>query len=359
VLAERVLAAVGGSLLVVWVLDGALRTFVLPRGATVLLTRLVFRSSRVAFDALARRARGWTGRDRVMAMYAPTTLVALPFAWVFLVFVGFGMLFWSVEHAGWNEAFVESGSSLLTLGFQRPSAGVATWIAFLEAVIGLGLIALLIAYLPTIYAAFSRREVLVSKLSVRAGTPPSAVELLLRAHRAGYLEGLDALWQEWETWFAEVAETHTSLGVLSFFRSPNRERSWATASGVVLDAAALRYAIVRVPWTPSAGLCIRSGYLALREIAAYYAIPFDAAPRPDDPISIAREEFDEVCDQLAAAGVPVRPDRDRAWRDFAGWRVNYDAVLLRLCGLVMAPYAPWSSDRSLNVRRRLGVRSVT
>ena len=113
------------------------------------------------------------------------------------------------------------------------------------------------------------------------------------------------------TWFTELGETHTSLAVLSFFRSPNPGRSWITASGAVLDAAALRMSVLNVEFTPAGGLCIRSGYLALREIAASFGFDFDSNPSPDDPISISREEFDEVYERLGASGVPVRPDRDR------------------------------------------------
>ena len=94
-------------------------------------------------------------------------------------------------------------------------------------------------------------------------------------------------------------------------------------------------------------MCIRSGFLALREIANVFGQPFDADPGPQDPISIARAEFNEVFDVLLAAGLPMVEDRDAAWRSFAGWRVNYDAVLLQLAALIMAPYAPWVSDRSL------------
>jgi hypothetical protein len=89
----------------------------------------------------------------------------------------------------------------------------------------------------------------------------------------------------------------------------------------------------------------------LRELADLYGIPYDPDPAPEALISISRDEFDDAYRHLGAAGVPIRPDRERAWRDFAGWRVNYDSVLLALAGLTMAPYAPWSSDRSLRVRR--------
>jgi hypothetical protein len=155
----------------------------------------------------------------------------------------------------------------------------------------------------------------------------------------------------WQQWFAELEETHTSLGVLSFFRSPLGHRSWVTAGGAVLDAAALRLAVVDLPFDPEAGLCIRAGFSALRAVGGYFGIPHDTDPRPDDPISIAEDEFVEACQRLAEAGIPLREDRAQAWRDFNGWRVNYDAVLIALAGLVMAPYAPWSSDRSVRVRR--------
>jgi hypothetical protein len=348
-----------GLFFVLLPLDAAVRTFVLPRGVPVMFTRLIFRTLRVVFDQFVKRAHDYEGRDRIMALYAPISLLALPTLYLLSVFLGFACFFFAFDSHGWQDAFVTSGSSLLTLGFERPPSFGLTLLAFLEAALGLGLLALLIAYLPTAYGAFSRREVAVTALAVRAGTPPTAVELLERAHRTGFLDRLDQTWELWETWFQELSETHTSLGVVSFFRSPNPHRSWVTASGAVLDAAALRYAVVDLPWTSSPALCIRAGYLALREIADLFGIEYDRDPAPDAPISIAREEFDEVYERLAIAGVPMQRDRDQAWRDFAGWRVNYDVVLLSLAGLVMAPYAPWSSDRSsrqhgppLRVRRR-------
>jgi hypothetical protein len=84
----------------------------------------------------------------------------------------------------------------------------------------------------------------------------------------------------------------------------------------------------------------------LREVAGFFGYDYDEDPSPTDPISVTRDEFDELCEQLAAQGVPIKADRDQAWRDFVGWRVNYDAVLLSLSAFVIAPYAPWNSDRS-------------
>ena len=115
---------------------------------------------------------------------------------------------------------------------------------------------------------------------------------------------------------------------------------------MVLDSGALLASTVDLPRSPSAELCMRSGYIALRNIANFFGIEHDPNPQSDDPISITRAEYDEVHDRLAAVGVPLKPDREQAWRDFAGWRVNYDTVLIRLAAVVLAAYAPWVSDRS-------------
>lgn len=206
--------------------------------------------------------------------------------------------------------------------------------------LGLILVALLIAYLPTMYAAFSRREQAVNMLEVRAGKPPSASEMLLRFNRIHGFERLNDYWKTWEIWFADVEESHTTLPALVFFRSPRSGHSWVIAAGTILDAAALTLSALDIPYDASAALCIRSGYLALRYIADYFDIPNPHNPHyPDDPISVERAEFDFVLDELEGAGVPIKSDRDQAWKDFAGWRVNYDQSLILLCSLVMAPLA--------------------
>jgi len=94
-------------------------------------------------------------------------------------------------------------------------------------------------------------------------------------------------------------------------------------------------------------LCIRAGFIALRRIADFFEIPYSKNPQPDDLISISRDEFDDVWDQLAQTGIPLVADKEEAWANFSGWRVNYDRVLIALASITGAPYAPWSSDRSL------------
>jgi ABC-type multidrug transport system fused ATPase/permease subunit len=338
---------VAGIGLVVAVIDAAVRSLVLPRGSVVALTRIIWVSTRHVFNLIARASKTYKGRDRVMALYAPLTLLVQPAVWLAMVLAGFMMMFHALGVSSWRTAFSESGSSIFTLGFVHPRDLPTTGLAFTEAAIGLGVLALFIAYLPNIYNAFSRREVLVAKLSARAGTPPSPTEFLIRVSRIGELEKLDSVWLQWQDWFAEVEETHTSQASLSFFRSPRHDRSWITASGVVLDAASFANSTIDIPRSAYAALCVRAGYSALRAISDFFSIPYDPDPQQTDPTSIVRDEFDDACRQLAAAGVPLKPDLDQAWIDFNGWRVNYDAVLIGLAGLTMAPYAMWSSDRSL------------
>jgi len=319
----------------------------MPRSSNEWLTRIVFRAVFMGFRLRMRKVITYEARDRVMALYAPLSLLVLPAVWLTAILIGYMAMFWALEPRPLYDVFSLSGSSLFTLGFTKTEGVPSLFLEFSEALFGLTMIALLIAYLPTMYAAFSRREAMVAMLDVRAGTPPTPVELLIRAHRIRGLETLTELWEKWEVWFVEVEESHTSLAALIFFRSPQPNLSWITAAGAILDTAALLTSTVDVPNNPQAQLMIRSGFLALRRISDFFSIDYDPNPDPDDFISVSQQEFDVVYDQLVTNGVPVKVDRERAWRDYRGWRVNYDRVLLALAALTMAPYAPWVSDRSL------------
>ncbi|WP_018332881.1 hypothetical protein [Actinomycetospora chiangmaiensis] len=348
-----ILGALGAVIVVATVLSAA-QTLAVPRATPLLITRWVF----VAAGSVLRGTRRIVPRRRgeqLLALYAPMSLLTLPLVWLALVLVGFGLLFTAV---GENpaDAFLESGSSLLTLGFREPSGVGPAALAFLEAFLGLGLVALLVSYLPSIYASYSRRELMVTGLESLAGTPPSAVDLLVRLARIHGFESLGPFWDQWSHWFADVEETHCSTPSLVYFRSPQPERSWVTAAGAVMDAAALVSSTLDLGRRPAAELCLRSGYLTLRRVGDFFAIPHDPDPSPTDPISVTRAEFDAARAELAAAGAPLRPDVEQAWRDFAGWRVNYDGVLLRFAGLVEAPTAPWSGDRALPFRSSPWVR---
>lgn len=342
----RIILFLAGFLLVTSTVIAAIKSFVLPRGIDVWLTRITFRTVHGLFHLRLSNSASYAERDRIMAFFAPFTLVLLPAIMLTLVLLGYALMYWAVSPMTAYEAFRLSGSSLLTLGYASNEAITFKILEFSEALLGLILIALLIAYLPTMYAAFSKRETAVALLESYAGTPPMAVELIGRVYRTGELENLREFWVTWQIWFAEIEESHTSLSALAFFRSPQPERSWITAAGTVMDAAALMLSTIDVHWEPRAAFCLRNGYLALRQIANFFHLTYVADPQPDDPISISKQEFDEVCDLLELQGVPLRTNRDKAWQDFAGWRVNYDTVLIKLANFTMAPYAPWSSDRS-------------
>jgi len=200
---------------------------------------------------------------------------------------------------------------------------------------------MLIAYLPTIYGAFSRRELLVNLLEVRADSPPSAVVMLTRFQRLHGLDALHAMWEQWEPWFSELEETHTSLPILVFYRSQQANHSWVNAAGAIMDTAALTRSAVDTPLDVQADLTIRAGYLAVRRIADYFNVAYDHSPRQDDPTSISRAQFQAACAVLEAAGVPLKADRERAWLDFNGWRVNYDAPLRALERIALAPPSWW------------------
>jgi len=338
---------IAGITIVIFTLSSALSTFVLPRAARSQLNRIVFGLLRRVINFIMHFAKTYSRRDAIMAYYAPIGLMLLLPTWYLLTLLGYAAIYWALGAGEFSAVLRLSGSSLIGLGFEASETLFVTVLVFTEAMIGLILVAMLIAYLPTMYAAFSRREQVVNMLEVRAGSPPSALEMLLRFHRNHGLDKLSDYWKVWEAWFADTEESHTTLPALVFFRSPRAENSWVTAAGTVLDAASITLSAIEIPYEVSAALCIRAGYLTLRRIANYFDIPNPQNPHyPENPICIDREEFIDVLNQLSRAGLPIKADHEQAWRDFAGWRVNYDRALILTCGLVMAPYAPWSSDRA-------------
>ncbi len=343
----RILVFLLGLAVVIGTLSSALSTFVLPRGARSQLNRILFGLLRRVLERMMHFVKTFEQKDAIFAYYAPIGLMLLVPTWYMLMIIGYTAMYWSLGVGDLYTDLRLSGSSLLTLGFASSENFPANLLIFSEATLGLILVALLIAYLPTMYSAFSRREEFVNLLEVRAGNPPSAVEMLLRFHRIHGLERLAEYWSSWEVWFADLEESHTTLPALVFFRSPRGNQSWITAAGTILDCAALTLSALDVTYTPAAALCIRAGFLSLRRISEYFDIHYPPDPRyPDTPISISQDEFEAVLYRLQGAGLPLKEDREQAWQDFAGWRVNYDHTLLALCSLVMAPPAFWSSDRA-------------
>jgi hypothetical protein len=349
--------SIAGVALILVALNSAVRSTILPRAAPNRLARASGNAVRGAFRLWVGRSASYERRDRIMAMLGPVSLLALLTTWLVVVLAGYTLIYLAITTRSLARAIELSGSSMFTLGTTSSTRLAANLVSYTEAAVGLLLLTLLITYLPSIYGAFSRREAGVSLLRVRAGVPPRAAELMIRYHRIEDAQyRLSDLWQYWESWFVDVEESHTTFPILASFRSPQRDQSWVTAAGALLDSAAVWVAAVEHAIDRDAQLCIRAGFQALQRIGSVFALPFDPDPKPDDPITITRDEFEATLKEMADAGVPLIADRDQAWRAWKGWRVNYDTVLLNLARLVEAPPAPWVSDRSPITREQTGSR---
>lgn len=349
------LLLVVGVAVIMLTLSSAIRSTVLPRGVQDRLSRVTTMAVRATFRLRAGRSASYERRDRIMALLGPVSLLALLGSWITLLVGAYTLLYLATATSSLSRAIELSGSSIFTLGTTTASGLGVNLLTYSEAGFGLLLLTLLITYFPSIYSAFSRRERGVSLLRVRAGEPPRAATMMVRYHRIEDTHyRLAELWESWESWFVDVEESHTSFPVLAFFRSPQPEQSWVSAAGVLLDAASMWVAAIDHPSDPAAQLCIRAGFQALRRIASLFGLSYDSDPYPGQPVTVSKQEFEAALDEMESAGVPLKADRDQAWKDWAGWRVNYDTALLGLARLVEAPPAPWVSDRSPLVLGRAG-----
>ena len=188
VIVVRVLVAIVALAVIYLTLGSAVRTVVLPRGVPAKIGRAVFIGMRMVFRVRAGRNATYEKRDAVMASYGPVSLLVLLGTWMVLVFASYVGLYWATGAHHPRDAFELSGSSLFTLGFDRPGDGVSLVMSFTESALGLFLLALLITYLPSLYQAFSRREALVTALEIRAGSPPWGVTMLERYWRLRSLD---------------------------------------------------------------------------------------------------------------------------------------------------------------------------
>ena len=272
-MAIHVIGGVIGAAIVLATGWSVLATLIVPRRVRSNIPRVVFILNRSVFQLIADRAGSYERRDRILAVQAPVQLIGQVVAWLALYEVGFGLLMWSIEGSGLGTAMEQAGSALCTLGYLVPRTGGVAALSSLAALAGLGTVALQIGYLPTLYAAFNRREALVTMLDSRAGVPSWGPELLARTHY-GLGTGISAvselpeLFEAWEQWSADVSETHTTYVPLVLFRSPRSLSSWVTAQLAVLDAAALYLALLPdARGLIQARLCLRGGFTCLGNIA--------------------------------------------------------------------------------------------
>ncbi|HLK96991.1 MAG TPA: hypothetical protein VK364_04420 [Hymenobacter sp.] len=340
--ALRGLAMAAGFYLIFITLSAAVRSFVMPRNEVVRLNGYVFRSLRVIFDWATSLHSTFGGRDQTQAYYAPVALVTLPIVWLAVVAGGFTFIYWGLNEGSWLECYQLSGSSLLTLGTHKTRGPIVTGFTFAEATIGLLLLTLLISYLPTIYQAFSRRELIVSRLELRAGTPPSSCTLLQWLNRSGSLSDDAAQWEQWEAWFVEIEESHTSLPILTFFRSPQPGRSWVTTATLILDTAALMFSITKGPRDPQAEITFKAGCIAVNRVYRFFdedlrAKPTNRLPNNDPIEEPGRADFEAAYENLRDAGLALHPNRPEAWKQYRELRSRYATALDFLGKLTMAP----------------------
>jgi hypothetical protein len=347
----RVAVALAAVAVAVLAVRSAVRAIVVPRGIPDRLTRIVFRSVDAPTAWRAARASSPGQLDRRTFSLGIRLLLALLVTWLGAIWLAGTGLQWAVGGGSAGRAFGASASALTTLGVTSAGGGSSA-VAYIEAVLGVGLLALIIGYLPSLYAAFSRREALVSKLAMRTGQPPAAPVILRRLWRpAGPQTVLNETWRAWEDWFVDLSESHTSFPMLAFFHSPQTDKSWITAAGAVLDAVGLALAAVEADWGPETEMCLHAGVVSLRHIADFHGIPYrrDAAA---ETIGVKKHEVIAACQEMKAAGVAVVSDLDAAYDRFRARRAAYDRLLLALCAYVYAPPAPWSSDRVVAARPR-------
>ncbi|MFD1871152.1 hypothetical protein [Hymenobacter bucti] len=339
----RVLAGVAGGWLIITTVSGAIRSFVLPRNESVRLNAFVFGGVRALFNFAARRAPTYAHRDRILAHYAPVGLVALPIGWLALVGIGYSGIYWALGVEDFTKSYELSGSSLLTLGTTSEAGLAINVFSYSEATIGLLLLTLLISYLPTIYQAFSRREIVVAQVELRAGVPASAAGLVRwLGHDHDFLND-DDQWLEWEKWLVEIDESHTSLPVLAFFRSPKSGRSWVLTAGLILDAANMLFSALNVPRSRQVELTFTAGVLALNRVHRFFENKSETEPaelRTPEELNATtpgRQEFADAWQSFRDADLPLRADEETAWRNYSERRMRYEPALKFLGALLMTP----------------------
>jgi hypothetical protein len=350
-LAGRIVAAVFGALLVLTAARSVVGTIIVPRPANGWLTRAVDKVVNLAYSLAMTLVKDYKRRDRVLASQAPAILIAQLVVWLGSFFIGYSLLLWPFLHTGITTAFTTAGPALWFIGDSTVSGAGQRTIQDCASFTGLVTITLQIAYLPTLYSAFNRRETDIALLNARAGVPSWGPELLARTHYAlgsgsSTIDTLPDLYAQWERFAADIAESHTTYLPLVRFRSPRPLSSWVTALLAVLDSAALYLALSpdAVP-AVAARLCLRSGFVCLSEIAGALGLKYDDSADPDAGIAVTYEQFLEAYDRMREVDFPTERKPEEAWPEFVGWRVNYEQSAYAIAYAIDAVPAMWSGPR--------------
>jgi len=342
----NVVEYVVGLVIVVTTIAGTLFVLVLPRQPFGIerLTLVVNRTVRLIFVGLSRLARTYERKDAILAPTAPVALLGQVLVWAASLIVGFGIMLVPTTHSLWL-GLEQATTALFTVGAIHEGGAANIGIDIWAGATWVIVVALQIAYLPTLYSAFSRRESLVAMLESRAGAPAWGPELLTRHQLVGITDTLPDLYKDWELWAADVAESHSTYPILLLFRSPEPWLSWLLGLLAVLDAAALQLAVAPSTAPSQARLCLRMGFTLTNRIATTLGWEVNFDPRPDEPIQLPYEDFALAVAMLERSGFPVERGAEEAWPDFHGWRVNYEESMYHLTDRLIAPPAKWSGGR--------------
>jgi hypothetical protein len=305
-----VLAGLAAFLLIFLMLLDGFETMVLPRrvASAFRFTRWFYRSTWPVWRFLALRLPKGRRREGFLSLFGPLSLLALFASWAVGLIVGFALLHWSLgstlQTTGEQPDFLTylylSGVTFTTLGYGDVTARgpLGRTLTVLEAGGGLGFLAVVIGYMPVLYQAFSRREVTISLLDARAGSPPSAAQLLLRSARAANIPAIESFLIEWERWSAELLESHLSFPDLAFYRSQHDNQSWLATLTFILDTCAVIIAGSKGRLTYQAELT----FAMARHVAVDLALVFQRRPRIPHPERLPDDQWQQLQQQLAEAG---------------------------------------------------------
>jgi len=336
-----------GLLLIAVVLWDTFQTVVLPRPAhtRIRLARTLTRLAWPLWRGRAVRKTTNVDQEKILGSFAPALVVIVLMAWIALLILGFGLVMFALRDElsptpDFGTALYFAGESILTIGFGDISAvgGLSRVAAVVGGALGLGVLALGITYLFSLYGSFQRRETLVVRLEPRAGAPPSGVALLETYAADDMRAALPAFFLEWEAWAAEVLDTHVAYPILPYFRSSHDNASWVSALGAVLDAAALVLTCVEDGPTGEATMVQRLGGHVVEDLSNFFGW------QQTRVALVARTEFDEARERLSAAGWTLR-EADEAWERFVMIRSGYAARLNEMALFWVTPPALWIGDR--------------
>ncbi len=345
----KIFAVILGVLLILMVLWETFETIVLPRRVTrqFRLTRFFYRATWRPWVGMASLRKNKKKRDSMLSYYGPLSLLLLLAFWAITLVFGFGLIHYGLHDkltgalvsSDLGNALYLSGTTLFTLGLGdiQPASSMSRFITVLEAGIGFGYLALVIGYLPVLYQAFSRREVTISLLDARAGSPPTAYEMLRRQTGVHGMEALTELLEDWEVWSADLMESHLSYPVLAYFRSQHDNQSWIASLTAILDVCAL--AMVGLE-----GMCqyqARMTFAIARHALVDLSQVFGAPPDKDGAINrLPPEALAEMRQQLSISGF-VLADGDGALTEMKRLRELYEPYALALAHYLRLELPPW------------------